>query len=348
MYIPDRSHIAVILCLLVATAIASCAPTGNPFLQTPSLPHPTGTPRPSPNPSHTVPPTASSSSTPAPVTVGSLPAGQYILVASWEAEGRVGLRILSPGGVDLGLVTTGPFESPALSADNAKLAFVSRRLSLEPLTEIAVLDLDTLETKIIPGTLHCSDPSWSPDSEWLAIACRDGEIHAVNTVTSENITLTSCHDDAGFSCYWPSWSPDGSAIAFYGGLEFSGRNSLRFLTTECIPSGGTCTISDTKNPAAGIPYGWSPDSQTLAITSRGGFIDLVNPTTFRVVAKPLGSDLVVTSMTWSPDGQSIALIAHAIGGDDYMWITEVQSDRTKQVLNYAIDPMAIIAWLALP
>jgi len=348
MHTPHQSRMAFIVGLLVMTAIASCSPQATPSIRTPSLPHPTATRLPSPSPSRTAPPTPSSSPTPRPISVASLPAGQYILVASWETEGR-GLRILSPAGVDQGLITTGPFESPALSADTRKLAYVSRRpLSLEPLTEIAVLDLETLEIKTIPGTLHCSYPSWSPASEWLAIACRDGEIHAVNTVTSEDITLTSCHDDEGFSCYWPSWSPDGSTIAFYGGLEFSGRNSLRFLTTDCIRSGGTCTISDTNNPTAGIPYAWSADSQSLAVTSRGGFIDLVNPTSFRVVAKPLGSEIVASSMAWSPDSQSIALIAHALGGEDYMWITEVQSDRTKQVLNYAIDPIAVLAWIAVP
>ena len=99
-------------------------------------------------------------------------------------------------------------ESPALSPDGSRVAFVSHR---DGNTEIYILDIEAQAlTNVTNSDAADLDPAWSSDGSKLAFASnRDGDfdIYAVNADGSgiENVS------DTDYNERWPDWSIDANA-----------------------------------------------------------------------------------------------------------------------------------------
>jgi Tol biopolymer transport system component len=103
---------------------------------------------------------------------------------------------------------------PAFSRDGKRIAFTSYRTGVP---EICVMDSDgTNETCLTENRTGESDPVLSPDGENLAfVSDRDGnsEVYVLNSDGTDPVRLT---DSPEVSERWPSFSPDGTKIAFTG------------------------------------------------------------------------------------------------------------------------------------
>ncbi|OHB83451.1 MAG: hypothetical protein A2V98_05680 [Planctomycetes bacterium RBG_16_64_12] len=59
---------------------------------------------------------------------------------------------------------------------------------------------------------HCSGPSWSPDSKWIAFACRWEAGNAIYVVAADGGEPAKVYDRKG-ACE-PRWSPDGRRLVY--------------------------------------------------------------------------------------------------------------------------------------
>ena len=77
----------------------------------------------------------------------------------------------------------------------------------------------------------------------------------------------------------PTWSPDGSKIAFHSTRD--GNNEIYVMNAD-----GSGQTRLTNNPAAGLLPAWSPDGIKIAFTSiRGGNQEIVRDERRRVGAR---------------------------------------------------------------
>ena len=141
---------------------------------------------------------------------------------SWAKGGRIAFSSDRDivGGFDIYLLTLEPWkvdrltsssavdESPALSPDGNKVAFVSHR---DGNAEIYVLMLsgNTL-TKLTNDDAADTDPAWSPDGNRLAFASdRDGDwdiyVAAADGSNATNLTDSPADDSNGHNDRWPDF-----------------------------------------------------------------------------------------------------------------------------------------------
>src|SRR5437870_2181034 len=117
-------------------------------------------------------------------------------------------------------------------------------------------------------------------------------------------------DDLAFD-FWPSWSPDGSRIAFTSDRD-SQTGSVN-LEIYVMNADGTGVVNVSEDPASDLGPAWSPDGTKLAFHSdRDGIFQIY-------VMNADGSGVVrLTTLgapselpAWSPDGSRIAFDSDA-------------------------------------
>jgi dipeptidyl aminopeptidase/acylaminoacyl peptidase len=200
---------------------------------------------------------------------------------------------------------TNPVHDATWSPDGSTIAFIEE----EPYGSVIFLaNADGSSVTEGPPLYlsHLKDLAWSPDGITFAVASdyQGGwHIWSMQIDGTRKTQLTAgAAVDAG-----PSWSPDGSLIAF----TRTSRRSHLFTMAE----DGTALTQVTRGHALDADPTWSPLGTAIAFSSnRGGGHHL-----FTVA--PGGSDLtqmtqgagIDTAPTWSPWGEQIAFTRRASG-----------------------------------
>lgn len=185
-------------------------------------------------------------------------------------------------------------DMPAWSPNGRRLAYVSRlRASGED--DIFVMRADgSARVLVTPGPGGGDWPSWSPNGRSI--------VYTRTVLNGAELWISSAGGrrarrlTAGFQDVQPSWSPDGSTIAFARGQEL-------FLIS---PNGGTPT--PIPNAPPGFSPDWSPDGSSLVFVlgeMMGGDIYTMKKDGSEVTA--LTTDAYTDrDPSWSPDGTRIA------------------------------------------
>ncbi len=109
-------------------------------------------------------------------------------------------------------------------------------------------------------------PSWSPDSQWLAVLTGDEQpdLTLVNIESGETRILAS-HPALDI---YPTWSPDGSRLAFVS--EREGNREIYLISPD-----GTGIVNLTNNPGNDFNPVWSPSGRYIAfLSTRDGLFSL--------------------------------------------------------------------------
>ena len=194
-------------------------------------------------------------------------------------------------------------DTPSWSPDGRKIAYASDKTGR---ATIYMMNSDgTGEERLSDDRHEYIHPTWSPDSTKVIYCSNDdlkppkkneSEIYSLDIKTRELKTLI----EGGTNTY-PSWSPDGSKIAF--------RRMLGEMNSEVFVanSDGTNVRNLTNHPAFDGWPAWSPDGTQIAFSSNRNatyqiFIMNADGSGVRLVANTEGR---ATEPRWSTDGKII-------------------------------------------
>ena len=130
------------------------------------------------------------------------------------------------------------------------------------------------------GTTQEYEPAWSPDGSTIAFqhdtSAGQGSIYVIpaaggtaTNITPESPTPPTCEPDFFTHSSDPSWSPDGTRIAFTGPSICPGGGERNYGTEIWLmaPNGGGKTlITNNDGPSESEPH-WSPDGTQIAVLS---------------------------------------------------------------------------------
>ncbi|MFC1994704.1 S8 family serine peptidase, partial [Chloroflexota bacterium] len=231
----------------------------------------------------------------------------------------------------------------AWSPDGSQIAFTSDR---DGTPDIWLMNPDgSGQTKLLDlPTTYDACPAWSADSAQIVFARHDGaaEDNGLWIVNADGSGLTRVCDHGGI----PTWSPDGTEIAFGDGGDIWAINvstlEVRQITTDPAedwhpawsPDGSEIAFTSDRDgqwaifaigadgsgprrvflsSEAGEPA-WSPDGSRIALESPVGTIIVVNAD--GPIVGPVAHPGQNTDPTWSPDGSTIAFTSWRSGNAD--------------------------------
>jgi Tol biopolymer transport system component len=147
------------------------------------------------------------------------------------------------------------------------------------------------------GCWPAANLAWSADGSSIAYNCGP-HINVLKLRGSGHVTVPT-----GSAAFWPSWSPNGTRIAYSTHLRPTGTSEI--YTVGLDGSHRRLVAS------AGAAPAWSPDGRTIAYQTKCGGIRLVTPSGRNVI--PRWRTNVCGAIgrhsgppVWSPDGRKLA------------------------------------------
>jgi dipeptidyl aminopeptidase/acylaminoacyl peptidase len=238
-------------------------------------------------------------------------------------------------------ITLSPFarnseSNPAWSPDGQRIAFVggpARHVIVGG--NIYVVNADGSGLLQLTNGLRDGQPAWSPDGTRLTFVVGQGT--ALVVIDADGTDRRVISRDRGFYQV-PTWSPDGSLIAF---RSTTAIGSERVAVFTIHPDGS----GERRLPVlSGGPIVWSPDGSQLAypgIPNVVWVMDVDGSDARRITTcnLPCVADL---DPTWSPDGTQIAFIRQEDGGGAFrLYVVDLATGVTRGLtpdLRYVSSP----------
>jgi Tol biopolymer transport system component len=238
---------------------------------------------------------------------------------------------------------------------------------------IYVMDVATEQiqrvTRCARPCVRQDDIEWSPDGSQIAYTQMDHDFPcngfefscSIYTVGAEGTDRTRLSTGSVVDPVNPSWSPDGTAIAFSGRVSEEGKDS--FVYTMVLDGSEPSRLAtDLPAPQQNMPA-WSPDGSAIAFLAggTGGSVGrayelwLVAPdgSERRLLTTgccgPAGTLSPVTAPEWSPDGTQILIRDSFIRPEIKDSVRpEIVDATTGERVVIDVKAMGAVAWQPVP
>ena len=239
----------------------------------------------------------------------------------WVTRDRIGYVSGGPeGGLEFtanGNGARGEFNNPTWSPDGSQMLFHrDTAQNWPPVMEAYSTDarFRLLRAGIFPSFSHSGDR--------LAFTTGSAAIqhNGLMTVSADGSNRWLIHDDLEHNTVAPSWSPDGSLIAFGSGGAFQGvLNQGRQVSNIAVvaPDGSGFRLLTQGDGNNGFP-GWSPDGRQVVFRlqdEHGKGLRIVDVQTGRITVLTDGNGNHDNFPAWSPKGDEITFSSDREDGD---------------------------------
>ena len=195
--------------------------------------------------------------------------------------------------------------------------------------------------------------SWSPIGNKIAFAvaldnfdggscnnCGDSEIYTIDSNGGNLFKVT----DNGWDDTYPTWSPDGTKIAFIGRFDNSSNGAKDLIVMDASGNNRQLVMRNVGTGSASGAPAWSPDGDKIAFVLNS--VEIEFGTNYEVfTANADGTDVqnltgsyalpnILFSPTWAPDGSRIAFATFA-SGPTGIFVIDSDGSNLRQVF---IDP----------
>jgi DNA-binding winged helix-turn-helix (wHTH) protein/Tol biopolymer transport system component len=190
------------------------------------------------------------------------PDGRLIAFMEWGFPERKIWMVSADGGSPM-LLAAGDFHpaDPNWSSDGRSIAYGGADVYDGGGSEIRILDLETRQSRTIPGSQHMFGPRWSPDGRY--ISANSDDTGRLLLYSFESGRWKELHSPYGVS--WPVWSHDSRYLYVLG-------SSISRINVEDGRAELAAKLDGMKLASAVVEGGWiglTPDDRVIVLRDRG-------------------------------------------------------------------------------